>query len=181
MSPQVITVQVPFLFKEIVDSLTLVQGEALVLPLGLLGAYGLARASSSLFQELRNAVFARVTQTAIREIAVQTYLHLLQMDMAFHVGRETGAVSRAIDRGMRGISFVMSALLFNVVPTALEVLLVCGLFAHYFGWPYAALTAGTLSVYTLFTIWVTQWRTQQRKVSPPTPPPSSHLSGHEPA
>lgn len=92
------------------------------------GLDGAARAGSSLFNELRNAVFARVAQHSVRSIARQIFVHLHGLDLSFHLGRQTGALSKAIDRGTRGMSFVLSALVFNIVPTIFEVSLVSGIF-----------------------------------------------------
>jgi ATP-binding cassette subfamily B (MDR/TAP) protein 7 len=89
---------------------------------------GVARATSSMFNELRNAVFANVSQHSVRAIAHKIFLHLHNLDLSFHLGRQTGALSKAIDRGTRGMSFVLSALVFNIVPTILEVSLVAGIF-----------------------------------------------------
>eukprot|EP01126_Amoeba_proteus_P058530 TRINITY_DN7562_c0_g1_i7.p1 TRINITY_DN7562_c0_g1~~TRINITY_DN7562_c0_g1_i7.p1 ORF type:complete len:498 (+),score=76.72 TRINITY_DN7562_c0_g1_i7:601-2094(+) len=108
-------------------------------------------------------IFVHVTQDAIRTITCNTYLHLLNMDYNFHASRDTGGLSRAIDRGTRAISFIMSSLLFNIVPIIVEIGLVCGIMAYNFGFSYALVTVGTLLVYTIFTVLVTQWRTRFRK------------------
>jgi ATP-binding cassette subfamily B (MDR/TAP) protein 7 len=160
---KLLNVQVPILFKNIVDSLN-VQGDALMaIPFAILIGYGLARAGASLFQELRNAVFSRVSQAAIRRVAAKTFYHLHQMDMKFHLSRQTGGLSRAIDRGTRGISFVLSSLLFNVVPTVLEIGLVCSILGMKFGSSFVAVTLGALTLYTVFTFAITNWRTRFRK------------------
>ena len=128
----------PYIFKHGVDFLNEHSGEVLTLTSAnpgqnaatyvaiVLFGYGAARASATLFSELRNAVFAKVAQSSIRKIAVSTFQHLHSLDMRFHLGRQTGALSKAIDRGTRGINFVLSALVFNVFPTLLEVGLVAG-------------------------------------------------------
>merc|ERR1719283_405548 len=120
----------------------------------LLG-YGIARAGALGFSELRNAVFAKVAQHSIREIAKNVFRHLHSLDLAFHLNRQTGALSKTIDRGSRGISFVLSALVFNIVPTFLELSLVCGILAYSCGPAYAAVAFSTVTLYTLFTLFIT--------------------------
>ena len=105
--------------------------------------------------ELRNAVFARVAQHSIRKIAQNVFRHLHNLDLSFHLNRQTGALSKTIDRGSRGISFVLTAMVFNIVPTALELSLVCGILAWKCGAPYAGLAFGTVLLYTAFTLAVT--------------------------
>jgi ATP-binding cassette subfamily B (MDR/TAP) protein 7 len=136
---------------------------ALTPPMLVVG-YGVSRIGASLCNEMRNAVFAKVTQDAIRTVANRVFRHLHQLDLSFHLDRQTGAVSRIIDRGTRGINFIMSSMVFNVVPTALEVSLVSGILAYKCGPSFALLTAGTIGCYTAFTFWVTRWRAQFRKV-----------------
>ena len=122
--------------------------------LGLDGSLG--------FNELRNAVFAKVAQHSIRKIAQNVFRHLHNMDLTFHLNRQTGALSKTIDRGSRGISFVLSALVFNVVPTFLELSMVCGVLAYSCGPAYAGVAFSTVALYAAFTLAVTQWRTQFR-------------------
>lgn len=161
---KLLNIQVPIIFKDVIDALSVTSTDlAVVIPAGLLLGYGAARAGSALFQELRNTVFSHVSQQAIRKIATQAFLHLHNMDLSFHLSRQTGGLSRAIDRGTRGISFVLTAMLFNIAPTILEIALVCWLLAHHFGAEYAYVTAGTIAVYTIFTFAITQWRTRFRK------------------
>lgn len=105
----------------------------------------------------------QVTQDAIRKVAVDVFTHLHDLDLGFHLSRQTGAVSRVIDRGSRGINFVLSSMIFNVAPTALEVLLVAGILAYKCGAAFAALTGVTIATYTAFTFAITQWRTQFRR------------------
>ena len=111
---------------------------------------------------MRNATFATVSQPAVRKMAQDVFEHLHSMDLRFHLDRQTGALTRALDRGSRGINFIMSAALFNVVPTVLEIGLVSGIMYSTAGWEFAAVTVGTMTAYTLFTINVTQWRTHFR-------------------
>jgi ABC transporter ATM len=164
--------QVPFLFKYTIDSLTAdptgltpatVAGVLALTPPALIVGYGVARAGASFCNEARNAVFAKVTQGAIRGVANKVFTHLHGMDLAFHLSRQTGAVSRLIDRGTRGINFILSSMVFNVVPTAFEVALVAGILAYKCGPAFAGLTAGTIVAYTAFTFSITQWRTRFRR------------------
>jgi hypothetical protein len=130
-----LNVQVPFIFKHVVDALSedptgltpaaIGTVVALTPPMLVVG-YGVSRIGASLCNEMRNAVFAKVTQNAIRTVANRVFRHLHQLDLSFHLDRQTGAVSRIIDRGTRGINFIMSSMVFNVVPTALEVSMVSG-------------------------------------------------------
>ncbi|KAM9470310.1 iron-sulfur clusters transporter ABCB7, mitochondrial [Clarias gariepinus] len=165
-------VMVPFMFKYAVDGLNQMSGHMLnlndapntvaTMATAILIGYGLSRAGSALFNELRNAVFGKVAQSSIRRIAKNVFLHLHNLDLGFHLSRQTGALSKAIDRGTRGISFVLSALVFNLGPTAFEMALVSAILYYKCGGHFALVTLGTLSAYTLFTIAVTQWRTQFR-------------------
>eukprot|EP00002_Diphylleia_rotans_P019146 TRINITY_DN3706_c0_g1_i4.p1 TRINITY_DN3706_c0_g1~~TRINITY_DN3706_c0_g1_i4.p1 ORF type:complete len:653 (-),score=128.31 TRINITY_DN3706_c0_g1_i4:426-2384(-) len=158
------TVQVPVLFKGIVDGLQITQPDiALILPTTLLLGYGAARASASLFGEMRNAIFSTVAQHAIRRISLDIFHHLHQLDLQFHLSRQTGALSRLIDRGSRGLQFMISSVLYNIFPTALEMGLACGIMANSCGPAYVGVTLGTIAAYSAFTIGVTQWRTGIRK------------------
>jgi len=167
---KVINTSVPFIFSHAVDTLNaanqlnLATPEAAVATLvtsTLLG-YGIARAGALGFSELRSAVFAKVAQHSIRQIAQNVFRHLHKLDLAFHLNRQTGALSKTIDRGSRGISFVLSALVFNVVPTILELSMVCGVLAYSCGPAYAGVAFTTVALYSAFTFSVTQWRTQFR-------------------
>lgn len=168
---KLVNVQVPFLFKYAIDYLNdldpsavmqTTEGTVFTVLTALLLGYGAARTSASLFNELRNAVFAKVAQGSIRSVARRTFLHLHNLDMKFHVKRQTGALSRAIDRGTRGINFILSALVFNIFPTFFEVLLVSGILTYRCGKEFAFLTLGCIATYTAFTLLVTQWRTKFR-------------------
>ncbi|GAA5967734.1 hypothetical protein JCM11641_005749 [Rhodosporidiobolus odoratus] len=165
---KLLNVQVPFFFKSIVDALNVEidpstsQGVFAIAGTVVVG-YGLARISASLFSELRNAVFATVAQGAIRRVAKSVFTHLLNLDIGFHLQRQTGGLTRAIDRGTKGISFLLSSVVFHVVPTALEISMVCGILSYKFGWDFAALTLVTMGAYSWFTIRTTSWRTKFRK------------------
>ncbi|WVR07997.1 iron-sulfur clusters transporter ATM1, mitochondrial [Kwoniella sp. DSM 27419] len=163
---KVLNVQVPFFFKTIVDSLNVPITESStvwVLAGASIAGYGAARILTTAFGELRNAVFASVSQSAIRKVARETFEHLLSMDMRFHLERQTGGLTRAIDRGTKGISFILSSIVFHVIPTALEISMVCGILSYKFGWDFAAVTVITMGLYTWFTVQTTAWRTKFRK------------------
>lgn len=113
--------------------------------------------------ELRNAMFARVTYGAIRSVGLRVFSHLHDLDLQFHLARQTGALSRTIERGTRGINFILTSMVFNVLPTALEIALVSGILTYSYGPQFALLTGGTLACYTAFTLGVTQWRTRFRQ------------------
>lgn len=126
-------------------------------------AYGATRIGSVVFQELRNAVFASVAQKAIRRVAQNVFEHLLKLDLNFHLSRQTGGLTRAIDRGTKGISFLLTSMVFHIIPTALEISLVCGILTWQYGWKFAAITTATMAAYSAFTITTTAWRTKFRK------------------
>ena len=150
-------VSVPLLLKEIVDTLDQPQA-LLVLPVLLLVGYGVLRLFSTLFGELRDAVFAKVTQRAIRRVAIKVFGHLHALSLRFHLERQTGGVSRDIERGTRGISFLLNFMLFNILPTLLEIGLVAAiLLAKYDIW-FSVVIFTTLVVYVAFTLIVTEWR-----------------------
>ncbi|KAI7856927.1 P-loop containing nucleoside triphosphate hydrolase protein [Circinella umbellata] len=163
---KLLNVEVPFFFKEVIDSLgTSFPADATywaVCGAAVIG-YGLARLGASAFQELRNAVFATVAQKAIRRVALNVFAHLHRLDLSFHLTRQTGGLNRAIDRGTKGISFLLSSIVFHILPTALEISMVCGILAYKFGTPYAAVTFTTIVAYTAFTVATTAWRTEFRK------------------
>ncbi|XP_039669731.1 ATP-binding cassette sub-family B member 7, mitochondrial [Perca fluviatilis] len=169
---KITNVTVPFMFKYAVDELNQMSGHMLnlndapstvaTMATAMLIAYGTSRACAALFNELRNTVFGKVAQSSIRRIAKNVFLHLHNLDLGFHLSRQTGALSKAIDRGTRGISFVLSALVFNLGPTVFEMILVSGILYYKCGGQFAAVSLGTLSAYTIFTILVTQWRTRFR-------------------
>ncbi|HYN38832.1 MAG TPA: ABC transporter ATP-binding protein/permease, partial [Rhodospirillales bacterium] len=126
-------------------------------------AYGVARMLSQAFGELRDAVFAKVAQRAIRTAGLKTFEHLHALSLRFHLDRRTGAVSRAIERGTKGIDFLLSFMLFNILPTLLEILLVCGILWALFGVWYALVTFVCIAGYIVFTVTVTEWRTKFRR------------------
>ncbi len=153
---------VPLLMKRIVDTLT--PGTAmLAVPAMLLVGYGVLRLSSTLFAELRDIVFVRVTQRAMRRVALNVFRHLHALSLRFHLERQTGGVSRDIERGTRGIATVMSFALFSIIPTLLEIALVCGLLLVKFDFWFALIALAALLIYIGTTIAITEWRTQHRR------------------
>ena len=169
---QLLNVQVPFFFKSIVDKLSDFSSTPLdmtnpntvwvVAGSAILG-YGLARVGAAAFSELRNAVFANVAQRSIRRVARSVFTHLLALDLGWHLTRQTGGLTRAIDRGTKGISFLLTSIVFHIVPTALEISMVCGILSYKCGPSFAAVTAVTMASYAWFTIRTTSWRTRFRK------------------
>ena len=154
---KVANVAVPLVFKEIVDELGKPQ-TLLVVPVFLVAGYGVLRAFSTLFGELRDAVFAKVTQRAIRRVALKVFVHMHALSLRFHLERQTGGVSRDIERGTKGIGFLLNFMLFNILPTLLEIGLVAiVLFSKYSPW-FAVITFITLVLYVVFTLYITEWR-----------------------
>ncbi|KAF4571690.1 Iron-sulfur clusters transporter atm1, mitochondrial [Pleurotus pulmonarius] len=163
---KVLNVQVPIIFKHIIDALNIeITSDTTVWVVAgsLVAGYGAARIGATLFGELLNAVFAGIGQHAIRKVARETFEHLLNLDMRFHLARQTGGLTRAIDRGTKGITFVLQSILFRIVPTALEISMVCGILTYKFGWDFAAITSIALVAYTWFTVRTTSWRTRFRR------------------
>jgi len=158
---KVAVVQVPLLLGSVVDRLDAAGRDVvLTLPIALIVAFGLARLLSVAFGELRDAVFARVGQQAIRDVALQTFRRLHSLSLRFHLERRTGGLSRVIERGTKGIEFLLTFTLFNVLPTLLEIGLVCGILLYRYDAPYAAITFASVVFYIAFTFFVTEWRTR---------------------
>ena len=155
-------VGVPLVLKEVVDSLDASRA-VLVLPLALLLAYGVLRLSTTLFAELRDVVFVRVTQRAIRRIALTVFGHLHSLSLRFHLERQTGGVSRDIERGTRGISTLLSYMLFSIIPVILEFALVAVVLFAKFDWRFVAVTFVAIALYILFTVLITEWRMEIRR------------------
>ena len=155
-------VGVPLIMKDVVDSLD-ASTAVLVLPLALLAAYGLLRFSTTLFAELRDIVFVRVTQRSIRRVALSVFRHMHSLSLRFHLERHTGGVSRDIERGTRGISTLLSYMLFSIIPVILEFTLVAVILLKRFDWRFPAVTFAAVAVYIVFTICVTEWRTDHRR------------------
>ena len=159
-------VGVPLLLKKLIDQMTITPAHPqamLVLPLGLLVAYGALRLSTTLFTELREFVFAKVTQRAVRTIALKVFRHLHALSLRFHLNRQTGGMTRDIERGTRGISSLVSYTLFSILPTLVEITLVIGYLALQYDIWFSVITACALVIYISYTIGVTEWRTHFRR------------------
>lgn len=154
------TIVVPFILKYIVDGLDSNQlpDKMLALPLGLLVAYGFARLSTTLFNELRDTVFGRVTERAMRRIGLKVFQHLHALDLDFHLNRRTGGLSRDIERGVTGVGFLLRVMVFNIVPTALEMVLVIGILLLNYHIGFAWITLLAVVSYVAFSVLVTNWR-----------------------
>ena len=162
MAGKLAGVGIPVLLKEIVDHLGS-KAAPLTVPVGLLLAYGLLRLSSTMFSDLRDIVFARVTQRAIRRIGLEVFRHLHGLSLRFHLERQTGGITRDIERGTRSISSLINLALFSVLPTLIEILLVAGILLVRYDWLYAAITLTALIVYMALTFAITEWRTKFRR------------------
>ncbi len=160
---KLINVGVPVLYKRAVDALTPGVAAAVVVPVMLVVAYGVARVLAQVFGELRDAVFAKVGQRAVRQIALRTFRHLHALSLRFHLERQTGGLSRAIERGVRGMDFLLSYMLFSAIPTVLEIALVAGILWYNFDWTFAAVTLVTVVLYVIFTFAITDWRVRFRR------------------
>ncbi len=161
-------VGVPLLLKQLVDALNVQPGDhaaLLVVPVGLLLAYGALRFSTSLLTELRDLVFAKATQGASRSIALETFRHLHALSLRFHLERQTGGMTRDIERGVRSTESLVSYSLYSILPTLIEMLLVLGILAFTFDAGFAAIAAVALVCYITFTVKVTEWRTQFRRAA----------------
>jgi ABC-type transport system involved in Fe-S cluster assembly fused permease/ATPase subunit len=161
-----VNVSIPFFLKGAIDRLGLViQGnnQYLTAAIGLTVAYAAARIGQQAFAEFRDFIFARVTQFTQRKIGLQTFEHLHSLSLAFHLDRQTGGLSRVIERGTRGIQTVLQFMLFNILPTIAEVLIVAVVLFFTFGWPFAVITMATIAVYVFYTISITNWRVKFRK------------------
>ena len=158
-------VGVPILLKELVDRMNIKAGDPaalLVVPAGLLLAYGLLRLMTSVFTELRELVFAKATQGATRQVALQTFEHLHSLSLRFHLERQTGGMTRDIERGVRAIESLITYSLYSIIPTAVEMALVLTILGTRFDAGFVWITLAALSLYIVFTVWVTEWRTRFR-------------------
>jgi len=164
IAAKVANVGVPLVLKQVVDSLTPgSQGQMLVLPLALLVAYGVLRLSTTAFTELREFFFAKVTQRAVRTIALKTFRHLHELSLRFHLARQTGGLTRDVERGTRGISTLISFTLCSILPTLIEIALVSAiLVARYDLW-FIGITLAALVLYIVYTVTITEWRTGFRR------------------
>ncbi len=166
IAAKVANLGIPILMKQLIDALNIKANSPqalLVVPAGLILAYGLLRISASLFTELRESLFARVTQNAVRKVALQVFEHLHSLALSFHLARQTGGVSRDIERGTRGIQSLISYSLYSILPTLIEFCLVLGYFAYSYDIWFASITFAALVLYIGFTVVVTEWRTHFRR------------------
>ena len=157
-------VTVPLVFKALIDALTITPAQSfIIVPASLLLAYGVFRLSNSLFTELRELIFARVTQQAVRQIALRVFRHLHALSLRFHLERQTGGLTRDMERGTRSINSLISYTLYSILPTLIEISLVIGILLYQYDSIFALITLLTLSIYIVFTVKVTNWRTKLRR------------------
>lgn len=157
---------VPLVLGWAVDTLSNLESQMDLLfgiPIAALAAYGLSRFSYIVFNEIRDAVFSKVSQHAVRQVAIKVFNHLHALSIRFHLERKTGALNRFIDRGTTGIQFLLSFVAFNILPTLFEVLLVCGILWYLYGISYALVTAVTIGIYVWLTFGITAWRIRIRR------------------
>ena len=155
-----INAYLPVLYKHAVDALSVSQPAIVLVPVGLIVAYGVTRVTALLFTELRDSIFARVQQHTVRVVGVQVFEHLHRLSLRFHLARQTGGVNRSIERGTRAIDTLLSYLVFSLLPTFFEIGLVTVLLWHFFNGWFALVTLLTVLCYAVFTFVVTEWRTQ---------------------
>jgi ATP-binding cassette, subfamily B, heavy metal transporter len=155
-------VAVPLVMKRIVDALD-PRTAALYVPLALLVVYGILRLSTTAFQELREFLFAKVTQRAVRKIALEVFRHLHALSLRFHLARQTGGLTRDVERGQRGISSLISYALFSILPTLVEITLVASILLVKYDWTFVTIAMVALTLYIAFTIGITEWRTHFRR------------------
>ena len=164
---KIVSVSTPYLYKRAVDALTLQTADpATFLLLGAVGltvAYGLARMGTVFFGEMRDWVFVRVGQRALRKLALETFTHIHLLSMRYHITRKTGGLSRIIERGVKGVDFLLRFMLFSIGPLILELSMVAVIFALYFGWQYMVVVLATIAIYVTYTFKVTEWRVQIRR------------------
>lgn len=163
VTAKIATVMVPVLYKEAVDLISAEGAFVVTALVGILIGYGISRVAQQAFAELRDFFFARVGQRAIRAVGLKTFRHLHSLSLRFHLDRQTGGLSRAIERGVKGIEFLLTFMLFNIVPTLLEITMVCGILWAVFDIWYALVTFVTVSLYVAFTFSVTEWRMKFRR------------------
>ena len=166
IAAKVTNLGIPIVLKDLIDSLNINVNSPqalLVVPLGIIVAYGLLRIFASVFTELREALFAKVTQNAVRKVALQVFEHLHSLALSFHLARQTGGVSRDIERGTRGIQSLISYSLYSILPTLIEFCLVLGYLAYSYDIWFATITLVALVLYIVFTVVVTEWRTHFRR------------------
>ncbi|WP_286261851.1 ABCB family ABC transporter ATP-binding protein/permease [Thalassotalea atypica] len=160
IATKIASVYLPFILKDIVDYLDNISTQqALIVPFGLVLAYGLVRFSIVFFAEVRDTLFGRVTERAIRRIGLKVFQHLHKLDLDFHLNRQTGGLSRDIDRGTSGINFLMRFMVFNIVPTIIEIVMVIGILWVNYGISFALTVFGSVAAYIAYSVYATEWRT----------------------
>ena len=169
-------VGVPLIMKDLIDRLD-VKPAPLLIPVLLLVAYGALRLSTSLFQELRQIVFARVLARTSRNITLRVFEHLHALSLRFHLDRRTGGVARDVERGMTATSDLLDWTIYTILPTLLEVALVCGILIARFEWTFSAITLATLVAYIAFTFSITEWRMRYYRAAIFVPPPGPDSTG----
>jgi ATP-binding cassette, subfamily B, heavy metal transporter len=160
---KLINITVPLFYKHAVDALSLPDPGMIAVPVAIILGYGAARILSQGFNELRNAVFAKVGQRAVRRLALSTFQHIHALSLRFHLERRTGGLARAVERGTAGVEFLLSFMLFNVVPTVFEIAVVCVILWQLYDWTFAVVTLVTIVGYVVFTFLVTDWRIRFRR------------------
>ncbi|MEH7826644.1 ABCB family ABC transporter ATP-binding protein/permease [Gemmobacter denitrificans] len=167
VAAKIVSVSTPFFYKQAVDALagdTPDTGTLIGLTaVGLTVAYGLARLGAVAFGELRDAVFVRVGQRALRKLALETFTHIHALSLRYHITRKTGGLSRIIERGVKGVDFLLRFMLFSIGPLILELSMVAAIFALLFGWQYMVVVVVTIALYVTFTLKVTEWRVAIRR------------------
>jgi hypothetical protein len=167
---KLVNIQVPMFFKYVIDALTFTAATpeaaaaaAVGVPVSVVLCYGLARGGAAALGELRSALFAKVAQRAIRQISVRVFENVHKLDLAYHLSRQTGSVSRTIERGTRGVNFALNSLLFNIIPTSIEIALVSGILTYSFGASFGAIALLTVGSYGIFTVEVSKTRQDIRR------------------
>ena len=160
---KVVTVYIPVVYGQVVDALSGKQDAVIVVPVALIIGFGVLRVASIAFGELRDAVFTKVAQRAIRTVALETFQHLHRLALRYHIDRQTGGLSHAIERGTKAIDFLLRFMLFNILPTLLEIALVCGILWGLFSIWYAVVTLISIVVYIAYTMIITEWRLKWRR------------------
>ena len=163
---KVASVYTPLILGRSVDSLTELSSGInllMLIPIALIISYGVARIASLTFEGMRDALFSKVSQHAIREVSLTIFKHLHSLSLQFHLNRQTGALSKFIDRGTKGIDFLLRYVIFNVVPTFIEIILVSIILLNLYGYFYALITIITITIYVILTFTITQWRVQFRR------------------
>jgi len=167
MIAKIVSVGIPYIYKRAVDALAGEAPDAALLlglsAIGLTVAYGVARWGTVLFGELRDAVFVKVGQRALRKLALETFTHIHRLSMRYHITRKTGGLSRIIERGVKGVDFLLRFMLFSIAPLIVELMMVAVIFALVFGWQYMVVVVATIVLYVAFTFKVTEWRVKIRR------------------